>query len=245
MSNARTAFRTMSGLAATLALAAVAAGPAYASTPAAHAQPHIIGGTQASSPYIAQLVFEQGSGTYGCTGEAISADWVLTAQHCIDGTSSMNVYFSNDTSNPGPAIAADDFEASPDGDVALVHLSRSASIGSYAPLANSYSPASGDSGTIYGYGLRAGGAQPDYLYKADVNVLGSSTDAYGGRAVHVQGQDGASNHGDSGGPLLVGGVVVGVCSTGDTADPGSDIHATSNYANLTDSRGWVSSTAGV
>ncbi|WP_370639681.1 trypsin-like serine protease [Allobranchiibius sp. GilTou73] len=140
MSNARTAFRTVSGLAATLALAAVAAGPAHASTPAAHAQPHIIGGTQASSPYIAQLVFQQGSGTYGCTGEAISADWVLTAQHCIDGTSSMNVYFSNDTSNPGPAIAADGFEASPDGDVALVHLSRSASIGSYAPLANSYSP---------------------------------------------------------------------------------------------------------
>ena len=42
-----------------------------------------------------------------------------------------------------------------------------------------------------------------------------------------------------------GGVIVGVCSTGDVADPGSDIHAGSNYANLTASRSWIRSVTGV
>ncbi len=240
-----TTLRSLGGIAAALAVTALSAGSAHAAAPSAHAvDPHIIGGTSATSPYIVQLVFKQGSGTYGCTGEAISSQWVLTAQHCVDGTTAMNVYYSNDTTNPGTPIAADRLYGSPSGDVALVHLST-AKTTSYAQLASSYTAPSGDAGTIYGYGLRAGGVQPDHLYKATVNVLGGSTDAYGGSAVHVQGVSGASNHGDSGGPLVVGGVVVGVCSTGDVADPGSDTHASSNYANLTGSRSWISSTAGV
>ena len=65
------------------------------------------------------------------------------------------------------------------------------------------------------------------------------------RAIHVQGIDGASNHGDSGGPLVINGQIVGVCSTGDTADPGSNIHAGSNYSNITGHRAWIRQTAGV
>lgn len=207
--------------------------------------PKIIGGTSTTSPYIVQLVFGQSDGTYGCTGEAISANWVLTAQHCIDGTQWMDVYYSNSTSNPGTPVAADAVYGSSYGDVALVHLSASKSISTYGSLASSYTAKSGDTGTIYGYGLRANQQQSTGLYKATVNVLGSSTDAYNGRAVHVQGVNGASNHGDSGGPLIVGGKIVGVCSTGDQADPGSNINATSNYANLTASRSWIKSTSGV
>lgn len=241
--------RSLTRLALATAATAALVGAGTASASAATitgdtVSPHIIGGSSASSPYIVQLSFGQNGGTYGCTGEAISSQWILTAQHCIDGTQWMDVYFSNSVTSPGTPIAADQIGGSSHGDVALVHLSSSKPLSSYAPLASSYSPAGGI-GTIWGYGLTAGGARPTHLKKATVNVVGSSTDAYGGNAIHVRGSNGASNHGDSGGPLFVGGRVVGVCSTGDVADPGSDTHAGSNYANLTASRSWIRSVTGV
>lgn len=212
------------------------------------ATPNIVGGTQApATPWAVQLTFQlQGqSGTFGCTGEAISKDYILTANHCIEGISAMNVYYSNSTANRGTAIKADDWSTSGEGDVALVHLSSSKELGSYPALADSYTADSSDSGVIMGYGLRANKVRPDGLYQANVDVLGSSRDAFDGTAVHVQGVDGAANHGDSGGPLLIGGKIVGVCSTGDSSDPGADIHAGSNYANLTASRSWIKSVSGV
>lgn len=231
------------------AVLALAAAPGMA-VPAAqaapiHMSPHIIGGQPATNSGIVQLQFQKNGGTYGCTGELINREWVLTAQHCTDGDSVMNVYFSNSTSNRGEPIAVDDMENSPYGDVALVHLSEPAPVRTYLPLANSYAPRSGDTGVIEGYGLRANQRPTTSLYKANVNVIGYSTDAHDGDAIHVKGVNGASNHGDSGGPLIVDGKIVGVCSTGDVADPGSNTHATSNYANLTDSRTWISNVAGV
>lgn len=231
--------------AALLAACALAAAPAAGAATNATPPPNtIIGGTTASNAAVVQLQFGQNGGTYGCTGEVISSQWVLTAQHCTDGIDWMNVYLSNSTSNRGTAHPADSVRNSPYGDVALVHLASPVSV---APLkmANSYTPASGQSGVIMGYGLRANKTPSTGLYKATVNVIGSSTDAYGGRAIHVRGVDGASNHGDSGGPLFVNNVIVGVCSTGDVADPGSNKNATSNYANLSGSRQWIANTAGV
>lgn len=208
------------------------------------AQPRIIAGSPGSDPSIVQLNFGQNGGTYGCTGEVIASQWVLTAQHCTDTIDWMDVYVSNSTTNPGTPIAADRVANSPYGDVALVHLNKPANVAPMS-LASSYTPRIGDTGTIWGYGLRANGVPTTGLFKATVNVIGSSTDAYNGQAIHVQGVNGASNHGDSGGPLIINGQIVGVCSTGDTADPGANPQATSNYANLTQSRAWIRSTAGV
>ncbi|GAA1051291.1 S1 family peptidase [Arthrobacter russicus] len=210
------------------------------------ATPDIVGGTKApATAWEVQLIFVQNGGTYGCTGEAISADWILTANHCIDGDTSMNVYYSNSTTNRGTAIKADKWVTSGKGDVALVHLSQSKNLGSYPALADSYTATSGDAGKIMGYGRRANAANADGLYQANVTVIGKSTDAYRGTAVHIKGVDGAANHGDSGGPLIVGGKIVGVCSTGDDQDPGANTQAGSNYANLTASRSWIKSTSGV
>lgn len=155
-----------------------------------------------------------------------------------DGDTSVNAYFSNSTSNRGTPIAVDDMQNSSNGDAALVHLSEPAPVDQYIPLADSHDATAGDSDVIEGYGLRANRVPTSGLYKADVSILGETSDAYGGRAIHLEGVNGASNHGDSGAPLVVNGQIVGVCSTGDSADPGSDIHAGSNYANLTDSRQW-------
>lgn len=212
------------------------------------ATPDIVGGTKApATPWAVQLVFQvKGqSGSYGCTGEAIAADWVLTANHCIENISAMNVYYSNSTTNRGTAIKADKWSTSGKGDVALVHLSSSKDLGSYPALADSYTAKSGDAGKIMGYGKRANAVNADGLYQANVSVLGKSTDAYNGTAVHIKGVDGAANHGDSGGPLIIGGKIVGVCSTGDDQDPGANTQAGSNYANLTASRSWIKSTSGV
>jgi len=160
------------------------------------ATPDIVGGTKApATPWAVQLVFVQNGGTYGCTGEAISADWILTANHCIDGDTSMNVYYSNSTTNRGTAIKADKWVTSGKGDVALVHLSQSKNLGSYPALADSYTATSGDAGKIMGYGRRANAANADGLYQANVTVIGKSTDAYRGTAVHIKGVDGGPHFG--------------------------------------------------
>ncbi|WP_427172767.1 S1 family peptidase [Arthrobacter sp. 92] len=210
------------------------------------ASPLVVGGERADlTRWAVQLVFVQGQGQFGCTGEAISESWVLTAKHCVAGISSMLVFYSNSTTNPGTPVAADRVYGSPSGDVGLVHLSASHSLRSYPDLTNSYEPGFEDSGTIMGYGLRADKQGAKGLYEAEVSVTNASADGYGGPAIHVTGVTGAANHGDSGGPLIVGGEIVGVCSTGDLADPGADVHAGSNYANLSVSRDWIHSTSGV
>lgn len=238
--------RVLLALSAAVALMAGTATAAYAVPTPDGNTPDIIGGTRApATPWEVQLIFGQGGGTFGCTGEQLNASWVLTANHCVDGDQFMDVYQSNSTSNLGPAHPADAVYSAPNGDIGLVHLQTAAGLSSYPSLDLGYSARSSGTGTIMGYGNRANSAPSDGLYQATVNLAGSSTDAYGGDAQHLTGVDGASNHGDSGGPLLVGGSVVGVCSTGDVADPGADIHAGSNYAILSQSASWISSTAGV
>ena len=242
-------------VAAALTAAALAVGSLGVSTSAVAAGPDntirstdIVGGQKApTTPWAVQLVFRTGgTASYACTGEQINASWVLTARHCIDGVTSMQVYHSNSTTSPGTAIAVDRVAAAPVGDIALVHLSQSKTLGSYPSLNLGFqATSSGTTGTIMGYGLRANSVQSDGLYQATVGLTGRSTDAYGGVAQHLNGTTGAANHGDSGGPLIVNGQIVAVCSTGDEADPGANTRAGSNYAVLSQSASWIRSTAGL
>lgn len=157
----------------------------------------------------------------------------------------MNAYHSNSTSNRGSASPVDELYIAPQGDVALAHLASPYSLATYPSLNLSYTARNSGTGVIMGYGARANSAPSPGLFQADVNLTGASTDAYNGDAQHITGADGASNHGDSGGPLLVGGSVVAVTSTGDEADPGANIHAGSNYAILSQSASFIENTAGV
>ena len=242
-------FGTMAAV-AIAAITAFGAGPAgaapVATSPGGGATPNVIGGELApATPWAVQLLFVLDGQTYGCTGEQITASWVLTAQHCIDGISSMNVYHSNSTTNRGTAAPVDRVVAAPSGDIALVHLRTAYPLSSYPSLNLTATAVGSGTGTILGYGARANSVGADALYQATVRLTGSSSDAYSGAAQHINGSTGAANHGDSGGPLIVGGRIIAVCSTGDESDPGANTQAGSNYALLSQSASWIRSTAGV
>jgi secreted trypsin-like serine protease len=239
-------------IAAAFAAVAVVTAGVFAASPASAlpVSTKVVGGEKApTTSWAVQLEASGGSIPSGyvsnCTGEQLNASWILTARHCIDGIGAMNVYHSNSTVNRGSAVAVDRVSAAPAGDIALVHLRTAFSLSTYAPLDLTATAKSSGTGTIQGYGLRANATQSDGLYQATVSLTGASTDAFGGRAQHLTGVTGASNHGDSGGPLLVNGKVVAVCSTGDSADPGANTRAGSNYALLSQASSWIRTTAGV
>lgn len=220
--------------------------------PAALAQeatPYVVGGNETSVEWIVQLEFQTyqdgPNKAFGCTGEQLNEEWTLTARHCIDDVSRMNVYQSNDQLNRGEPIAVDSVHAAPSGDIALVHLSEDSPLSSYPEVDATYGPTVGDRGRIYGYGLGAYQQPTDYLRTATVSVIGESVDAYLGPAAHLRGSSGAANKGDSGGPFMIDGKIVAVCSTGDTSNPGGNINATSNYALLSQSATWIENTSGV
>jgi secreted trypsin-like serine protease len=195
------------------------------------------------------------------TGEAISESWVLTAKHCVAEISAMSVYYSNSMLNRGTPVAADQVYGSPSGDVGPVHLSSARALASYPELTTGYAPGFEDAGTIMGYGPRAGQKTAKDLYPAEVSVTNASTDGYGARrtrqrrhrrhqprrfrgpAVRVSGVTGATNHGDSGGPLIVDGEIVGVCSR--CGRSRRRYPCRFQLRKLSNSRSWILATSGI
>ncbi|WP_394941107.1 S1 family peptidase [Psychromicrobium sp. YIM B11713] len=234
---------------AAASMALIGTGAATASqVSSGKAAPEIIGGTKsADRPSAVQLVFKQGGAYRGCTGTAIAASWVLTAKHCIDSVSDMTVYYSTSSTNRGPAIKADRLYPAPQGDVALLHLATPKPLADgYPVVASGRTPTANTKGIIYGFGLRANSVASDGLYQANVTVTGPGVDGYNAPAFSIKGDNGASNVGDSGGPLFIGGTIAGVLSVGDVSNPGADIHAKSRYTNATTTviRNWIKTTSG-
>jgi secreted trypsin-like serine protease len=208
------------------------------------ATPLIIGGsTVSSAPWGAQVYWDDVS-TYGgfeCSGTIIAAQWVLTAQHCLNAPG-LHVKVGSVSLQQGKDADVDRQLASPNGDIALLHLSTPVST-TYMQLADS-DPATGSTNQIYGWGRTQGTNPPSStLRTANVRVTGTSTDAFGGPAIASRGIDGSAWHGDSGGPELAGGKQVGVCSTGNNT--GSQTTGTQNYAKVSASRSWIRQNTGV
>jgi len=224
--------------------AAVAAALSVCSAGVADAQQDIIGGgTVSSAPWGAQIYWNNVSsfGGFECSGTIIAPQWVLTAQHCLNAPG-MHVKVGSVTLQQGTNAAVDQQKASPNGDIALLHLTTAVNT-TFMKLGTG-NPATGSTNQIYGWGRTSGNNPPSSTLKtANVRVTGLSSDAFGGTAIASQGINGSAWHGDSGGPELSGGLQVGVCSTG--LNSGTNPQGTQNYASIASSRTWIRTTTGV
>ncbi len=216
--------------AVTGAVAIPAAATAAATAPSAD----IIGGTTVSSAPWAAAVLSNGSFT--CSGTIISADYVLTARHCMSGTMSVRVGSVNRTSG---GVTRTVTSTSTRNDLALMRLSSAVST-TYMPLSSSYPPV-GSTNSIYGWGMTcySGCSASTVLKTATVQVTSTNqTDAYGGRAIGSTRINGNAWRGDSGGPQVYNGAQVGVASTADGT-------SRQYYGSVAYNRAWITSVAGV
>ena len=211
------------------ALAAPAAATAATGDP-----DRIIGGSTVASAPWAAAVFSNGSFT--CSGTIISANYVLTARHCINGTMSVRVGSVNRTSGGVTRTVSSTTTRS---DLALMRLSSPVTT-TYIPLSSAYPPVN-STNSIYGWGQTcySGCGASTTLKTATVRVTSTNqTDAYGGRAIGSTEISGNAWRGDSGGPQVYNGAQVGVAST-------ADGQSRQYYGSVAYNRAWIQSVAGV
>jgi len=207
---------------------AAAAGPGPGDTT------NIIDGSTVSSAPWAAAVFSNGSFT--CSGTIISADFVLTARHCITGTMSVRVGSVNRTSGGTTRTVS---ATTTRNDLALMRLGSPVST-TYMPLSSSYPPVN-STNSIYGWGMTCytGCSASTVLKTATVRVTSTNqTDAYGGRAIGSTAISGNAWRGDSGGPQVYNGAQVGVAST-------ADGQSRQYYGSVAYNRDWIRSVAGI
>ncbi len=216
------------------ALTGALAVPAAATAAPTDPTTNIIGGSTVSSAPWAAAVFS--NGRFTCSGTIISADYVLTARHCISGTMSVRVGSVNRTSGGVTRTVA---TTSTRYDLALMRLSSSVST-SYMPLSSAYPPIN-STNSIYGWGQTcySGCGASTTLKTATVRVTSTNqTDAYGGRAIGSTEISGNAWRGDSGGPQVYNGAQVGVASTADGT-------ARQYYGSVAYNRAWITQISGV
>ncbi|MFE6775651.1 S1 family peptidase [Streptomyces sp. NPDC057702] len=200
----------------------------------------IIGGGYAQSGPWAARLFSNGRQT--CTSTIISANWILTAKHCVTGGGLSFRIGSLDQTSGGTTANGVQTVTSPSSDLALVRLDRSVQA-TYAQLGQPGSVNVGQSVQVYGWGATSQcgseiNCQSQFLKVANVTVSGGCTDAYNGQAICARRGNGITAGGDSGGPMMANGIQVGVAST-------SDRQTTTAYTNVTAYRSWIKQVAGV
>ncbi|WP_103355506.1 trypsin-like serine protease [Amycolatopsis sp. CA-128772] len=232
---------------ATLAAAPASAAPVAPLSP--DAQPSIIGGSTAQNPgYITRFNGHANGYTFFCTSTLIGARWVLTAKHCMYDDNGrrltdIDLYVGSNSASGGVHAKAVSTYVYSGGDLALIKLNTTGG-STYARLASSSSDAEeGDDARVYGWGATQstdeGSHQSSVLKQANVQISDTgASDYFGGPAIEAYTPNGAVAGGDSGGPMLDGGVQVGVCST-------SDRSSTTTYGSVAAGRSWIRQVSGV
>ncbi|HMK07687.1 MAG TPA: trypsin-like peptidase domain-containing protein [Anaerolineales bacterium] len=159
-----------------------------------------------------------GSGTASGSGVIISQDgYVVTNNHVVDGTASLEVVFADGSKTPATLVGSDPFA-----DIAVIKVS--ASVPSVAAWGDSSTLAPGDTVVAIGSPL---GDFTNTVTAGIVSATGRSIEAEPGyRMEHLIQTDAAINHGNSGGPLVnLEGQIVGIntlvvrgSGMGDTAE---------------------------
>ncbi len=203
-----------------------------AQEPVAASEQEIVGGTNttiATNPW--QVSLQTSSGFHFCGGSVLNANWILTANHCVDGGGTIRVAAGSTTlsgmSSTGQIRTVAQIVRYPGystpelgKDVALLRLSspldlsgsnvKAIGILTAADAAAGYAN-TGVTSRVTGWGsLSSGGSSPNTLQTVDVGIL-SNTQAQSSYpsetitadqlAAASPGKD--SCQGDSGGPLTV------------------------------------------
>lgn len=215
----------------------------------------------AQLPWVALLHITNARAAGDCTGSFISEEWILTARHCFDGMSgpvTVTMSAMQDGALERVGQGSEHFDH-PEFDVSLVRVSQQGrSIPSFARLGNWVQ--NGEA-SAYGYGLTG----PDStspasgtLKSARVNVfafarrvvgnavsmlLGYKVSAPWARVIQAFGVNGTTRSGDSGGPLMQDGAVVGIINhSGVRHDVRSNLSIATSVTQVFD---WVSQTSGI
>lgn len=189
----------------------------------------IVNGTQCGtlnkSPVVVVLKNMPDGQTGLCTGTMLSPNKVLTAAHCLEGASSIDILFGTTTDkfafvtasswNIHPSFSRSNFTD----DVGIVHSPVSLPVPNL-PILTSSAPKIGDKVSIFGYGATSGGASVDGKLRVGSMTIGGVDS----NKIYAYFDASTSNtcSGDSGGPMLlqVGGqqAIVGTTSYGSSTN---------------------------
>lgn len=211
-------------------------------------QSRIVGGSVAtqSYPWMASL---QVGGRHGCGGSLIAPQWVVTAAHCV--SSGLSVRLGSNYSNSGGqvipvsrAIRHPGYGGVSGGnDIALLQLSRA--VTGIAPVRIAAgSPATNTGVRLLGWGQTSpypGGPASTVLKQLDTRVIApSSCSNYRAGDLCIYGTiSQTACYGDSGGPALAGGQLVGATSrAGGNSSTCGPSHVI--YTNVVYFRNWIS-----
>jgi hypothetical protein len=230
------------------ALSALGVAPAATAAPTTTSAPdagiQIIGGGFATSAPWAARMFNNGQ--QRCSATIIAPTYILSAQHCVAGTTASSLTFrigSLDQLSGGTLARGVSYTTHPTADLSIIRIDRSVAA-TYSPLGTSTNVFVGQTVQVYGWGATCTNqpeinCQSQRLKVANVIVTSVSCSDYrGGIAVCARYGNGIPAGGDSGGPMFASGRQVGVASTSDRA-------TRTAYTNITRYRSWIQSIAGV
>ncbi|MFJ8963575.1 S1 family peptidase [Lentzea sp. NPDC102401] len=252
---ARSLFSAFVVAAGALLASAAAATAAPAPTADGDVSPMIVGGTNASQVYPFMVSLQSTSGSHFCGASLVKANWVVTAKHCVQGSSAASIRTRIGTTNRtsgGTTTGASRIITHPSADLALVQLNTSVS---QAPIA--ISTASGPVGTatrIIGWGqtcpVRGACGAPVTLQELNTSIVSDSRCSGISAASEIctnntDGNKGAC-YGDSGGPQVksVSGRWELIGATSRSGGGANCAQAPSIYVDVAYYRSWVSSNVG-